>query len=127
MCKESKDSSLFYLNRGGKNDGFQYNCKPCLTEYNKQRYARPGEKEKYRNRDLKRLCGIDLELFELVLSEQGGVCKICNKVESHKWHADHDHITCKFRAVLCGNCNRGLGQFKDNAMNLINAAKYLSL
>ncbi len=81
----------------------------------------------FRNRDLKRLCNIDLELFDFVLQEQGGVCRICNLVTSEKWHADHDHSTGKFRGILCGTCNRGLGQFKDNPMNLINAAKYLSI
>lgn len=130
MCKESKDSSDFYpFNSEKKNDGFQYNCKSCLTEYNKARYKRPGYAEKIRNRDLKRLCGIDLELFEFVLQEQGGVCRICKGPKSDKtgWHADHDHTSSKFRGVLCGNCNRGLGQFKDNAATLINAATYLSL
>lgn len=38
---------------------------------------------------------------------------------------DHDHVTGKFRGMLCNHCNRGLGNFKDNINNLEKAILYL--
>ena len=40
-------------------------------------------------------------------------------------HIDHNHKTNKIRGILCGNCNMGLGHFKDNLDVLKNAIKYL--
>ena len=40
--------------------------------------------------------------------------------------ADHEHtIPPKPRGLLCGLCNKGLGQFKDDPILLENAAIYL--
>lgn len=49
------------------------------------------------------------------------VCEICGKVEktSHNYKTisklavDHDHKTCKFRGLLCCDCNRKLGWFEN--------------
>jgi hypothetical protein len=38
---------------------------------------------------------------------------------------DHNHENGKFRGMLCHHCNRGLGNFKDNIINLENAILYL--
>lgn len=61
------------------------------------------------------------------LREQGGGCLICGTrtVGSARWHGDHDHSTGKFRGVLCGKCNMGLGLFRDDAALLSKAAEYL--
>ena len=47
-----------------------------------------------------------------MLAEQGGLCAICKSAPAA--HVDHDHATGAVRALLCFNCNGGLGQFKDN-------------
>lgn len=38
---------------------------------------------------------------------------------------DHDHKTNKFRGLVCGRCNQGLGHFQDNIEILKLAIKYL--
>lgn len=72
---------------------------------------------------------VDLE------KSQNGVCKICGESEKHKKRlsVDHDHACCSgqgscgkcIRGLLCSNCNRVLGQLKDNKVLLQNMIDYL--
>ena len=63
------------------------------------------------------------------LVEQGMKCAICATKRSggRGWHGDHDHVTGKFRGVLCHQCNVGLGHFKDDTRILNLAIRYLEL
>lgn len=57
---------------------------------------------------------------------QGGRCDICkDRIEISTCNVDHNHDTDENRGLLCGFCNRGLGQFKDTLYNLKEAVKYL--
>ena len=38
---------------------------------------------------------------------------------------DHNHVTSKVRGLLCNNCNRGIGNFKDKKELLLKAISYL--
>jgi hypothetical protein len=80
--------------------------------------------------------GITQEDYMLMLEAQKGVCKICgnpprlkdhkvNKDNSTYLHVDHDHTTGRVRGLLCGRCNKGLGQFRDNPEFLAKAALYV--
>ena len=66
--------------------------------------------------------GVTKEWFEEQL-ELG--CAICSAPLTTRAHIDHDHATNKVRGVLCGLCNKGLGQFMDSIPNLRNAITYL--
>ena len=46
------------------------------------------------------------------------ICRICGAV-------DHNHTTGQVRELLCENCNRGLGIFKDDPNLLHSAINYL--
>ena len=59
---------------------------------------------------------------------QGWQCKICAKDlrgAGRQLQIDHCHKSGKVRALLCGPCNRALGQMHDDPAKLRKAADYL--
>jgi len=72
----------------------------------------------------KQLYGVDRAKWDAMLQGQNGVCAICKTCLPAT--VDHDHLTNEVRGLLCGNCNRGLGAFKDDQSILIAAADYLA-
>ncbi len=81
----------------------------------------------------KKKYGITPEQYDELLALQRGVCAICGQPERSKTRnghvkalaVDHDHETGEVRGLLCDNCNRGLGHFKDDAERLAAAVAYL--
>jgi len=57
---------------------------------------------------------ITYEIYNKTLEEQQNKCKICDREPTSTLHADHDHKTGKFRALLCTSCNNGLGIYEKN-------------
>ena len=54
-------------------------------------------------------------------------CGICDKfVDGPDKNIDHDDDNGLVRGILCNKCNRGIGNFDDNAWRLAKAAEYLS-
>jgi len=64
-----------------------------------------------------------------MVNEQNNACAICGFAfydRIHRYlHVDHDHHTGELRELLCENCNRLIGQAKENPLILINACNYL--
>src|SRR5574341_1486553 len=90
--------------------------------------AHPKEKhDANRKSNLKMWYGITIENYETMFQKQHGKCVICGYSETAGRHlsVNHSHTTGKVRALLCGNCNRGLGIFKDNPELLLKASNYL--
>ena len=58
---------------------------------------------------------------------QRNLKEISKKGQKHlqSWVLDHCHHTETFRGWICGNCNTGLGAFKDNIDRVRNAVSYL--
>jgi hypothetical protein len=76
----------------------------------------------------KRRTGTTKEQYEQAFIEQKGCCAICKTHQSElkvSLCADHDHITGKFRGLLCRKCNVGIGFFKDSPELLLKAINYL--
>jgi len=75
--------------------------------------------------------GLTLLDYYLMFEMQGQVCAICRtdvpvRGRAYDWFAvDHDHKTGKVRGLLCSQCNRGLGSFRDNQIFLATAVEYL--
>ena len=80
-------------------------------------------KEVVRANKLRNRYGITPEDFDLMVKQQHGKCAICKQKE--KLTIDHCHSSGKVRGLLCGNCNRGLGLFKDNLTAIKNAGRYI--
>jgi hypothetical protein len=98
--------------------GLHTYCLPCHNARGRASLEKVGGSRTYH---LQRRYGISAEEADAMLVAQGGVCAICNVAPAV--HVDHDHATGAVRALLCFNCNGGLGQFKDDP-KLLHAAAY---
>jgi Recombination endonuclease VII len=87
--------------------------------------ATPKRKAKDRDDTLQRKYGITLEQYEQMRLDQDNKCAICSNEFTKSPHTDHDHETGEVRSLLCGTCNKGLGQFKDDPELLRKAAVYI--
>jgi hypothetical protein len=95
-------------------------CKPCHNARGRAAKEKVGGSRTYH---LKRRYGITAADADAMLAAQGGVCAICQTAPAA--HVDHDHETGAVRALLCFNCNGGLGQFRDDPAVLRAAADYV--
>ena len=136
-CKEIKPHAEFSKDRKNiRHKGLAYYCKACASrrtrEHHRKRIAAGDEEYKQAKRDayFKTKYNISLTEREEMLRGQAHKCAICKVALSESGygtHTDHCHETGKIRAILCTNCNRGLGHFQDNAKLLRAAAMYLDI
>jgi hypothetical protein len=96
-------------------------CRPCHNARGRASLEKAGGSRTYH---LQKRYGITAEQFDAMLAQQSGVCAIC-EVEPAV-HVDHDHVTGRIRALLCFNCNGGLGNFRDDPLFLYAAAEYVA-
>ena len=109
-CHIPKDLSEFHKHKGRKFNVTEY-CKLCrnILIVSKRYKLTP-------------------EAYIELLEGQEYRCGICGTHRSKLKKGlavDHDHITGKIRGLLCGNCNNGIGRFKDDAELLHRAIIYL--
>ena len=114
-------------------------CKKCETIFSP---SAPSEKYcsnacgswVFDDNYLRKNYGIGKDDYERMYQEQEGVCKICGgegfsmhkkSKDSLKLVVDHCHTTGVVRGLLCHNCNRGLGLFKDSEVFMRKALSYL--
>lgn len=100
----------------------------------KEYYKKSGKEKKSthykttrRNATLVSRYGITEEDFNHLFAKQKGVCAICAKEYHLTLHVDHCHSSGVVRGLLCNNCNRGLGHFKDSIETLRKAINYLEI
>ena len=102
---------------------------PEQAKNNRRRYYEENKEKEIQystNYNRLRKIGITPEQYNTLLQKQNGVCAICKQTCSRALAADHCHTTGKVRGLLCNNCNRGLGHFKDSRELLETASAYLN-
>lgn len=118
-CDAVKELDDFPRNKNTRTGRAPY-CKACHNVRGQMSKIRAGGSRTYH---LKRRYGITAAEADVMLAAQDGLCAICRVAPAA--HVDHDHATAKVRALLCFNCNGGLGQFKDRIEVLEAAVGYL--
>ena len=127
ICKIVKKNSEYHTAHSDRNPvrPFACICKEC-------RNKKDNEKDKetqFRRRNQLVKYNLTLEEYNIMLENQNYKCDICKddlkQLDTRKVHVDHCHSTGKVRGVLCGDCNTGLGRFKDNITILKEAINYL--
>jgi len=131
-CKKIVHKDLFTLHAWKRRHP---RCKPCtsISAY-KSKIKNQDTYKAYRERAsaisrksyLRRTWNISIEQFNALRDLQEGKCAIC-KIESKVMHIDHNHATGKIRALLCNNCNRGIGHLKESSSIMLAAIEYLKL
>lgn len=116
-CEEFLPEDQFNKDRR-RIDGLAIICRKCRrNEHVKYRYKMTSEQLDH--------------MFEL----QGSMCAICEDGldRASHWTVDHNHDCCPsekscglcIRAILCRQCNSGIGLFKDDVERLRKAIDYL--
>lgn len=114
-CGRRKSLERFHRARD-RRTGRRPTCKACVREYSKQ--------HRLRNRCAQH--GITLDDYERMMHEQKGRCRICRTSFGQRPPVvDHCHAEGYVRGLLCGECNLGLGKFRDDPELLREAVRYL--
>ncbi len=95
-----------------------------MRVYVKKYYA--DNPKAHRAYKIRKAYGIGYDQFEKMLAAQNGRCAICRSLPKVKFlSVDHCHKTGTVRGLLCDDCNRGLGLFRDIPARMRAAAKYI--
>ena len=133
MCGEEKLTTAFRNRGGAQKHLLKSRCNSCMyKEHRRWTEENPDRVREYREKDtwtLAKRCarrGITPEQLVDQFERQECCCAICKQEVALMDSAiDHNHETGEFRGVLCRQCHRALGMFKDSPTVLRNALDYL--
>jgi hypothetical protein len=123
-----------FRSRGGVNAHLlKSKCNKCLYKEHRSWVSNNLDRvSEYRKKDpwtLAKRCsrrGITPEQLVDCYERQECCCAICKtEIKLDASAIDHNHETGEFRGVLCKQCNRALGMFKDSPQILLRAVEYL--
>ena len=104
--------------------------KLCGTCYN--RVQRANNPRRNLANDLRKNFGMSLGDYDKLFESQNGKCALCGADANDtvngkvtRLAVDHNHETGEIRGLLCGNCNRGIGNLQDSTKILTKAIDYL--
>ncbi len=114
----------FFVKKGKTDTQWRFNspCKSCANIRRNREY----QQEYHRIKTF----GVGNEEYNGMLAKQNNSCAICKCDRSEvnrNFAVDHCHTSGKIRALLCVNCNLGLGNFKDSPTFLKEAVRYLKI
>jgi len=119
QCRQDLSPENFYVRKSGRLNSWCKKCSRVRCQKNTKRY------------NLAKL-NITLDEYYRLCDKQNNLCAICGRPETvfnqfglRNLCVDHDHITGKFRGLLCSQCNHLLGNAKDSIGVLLNAIRYL--
>ncbi len=136
-CKELKLLNEFFYRTKKRLLRSSY-CKNCFQDINVaykkknpekikvikcKEYAK--NKRKYLEAHYIKRYGIDHDQYDEMCAKQNNLCVICQIPHLKKLVIDHCHSTGKVRDLLCTNCNRMVGDSKENINTLLNAIEYI--
>jgi len=124
-CRKHKQWADFYTNRRNR-DGLSRECKECCKKAANARSQANGKDYRHSGY-LRRQYGLRIADVMRIIRDQNGVCAICGRSNYHgrRLDVDHDAETGRVRGMLCGKCNRGMGNFDHDPDRLRAAAQYL--
>lgn len=119
-CQQEKSLTEFPIAKN-RPSGRASHCKQCR----KTRY--PYNPARHKISHLLNRYGLEWEQYLDLYEKQNNQCAICHCSIGLNGtaHVDHCHVTNKVRGLLCVNCNKGLGSFKDSGIFLRDAATYV--
>ena len=141
-CKIEKPFSSYFKDNNRK-IGIRCKCIECCKidtyswrEKNRSGYNnyaaawRAKNPGKQHATDIKRLYGLKIEDYNVLLAAQSCQCKICGKqhdssLKRGRLYVDHNHTTGAVRGLLCSECNRGIGAMRDSVELLEKSIAYL--
>lgn len=123
LCKLVKPRSDF-RRKAASPDGLRPWCNDCYKIKRGPNYKPTTERKRAIHR--KNRYGLGEDEYNAMLQSQDGRCAICGHKPLFKiLVVDHCHDTGAVRGLLCHDCNRGLGSFRDNSDICKLAAQYL--
>lgn len=133
LCGEEKSHSAFRSRGGSQHHLLKSRCNTCLYKEHRQwTDSNPEKVREYREKDswtLAKRCarrGITPEQLVDAFERQECACAICHdQIKLIDSAIDHNHASGEFRGVLCRQCNRALGMFRDSPTILRSALGYL--
>lgn len=141
-CGQDKNISEFHK-RSESPTGYRHQCKKCLNQLKKEwadknpdfqlkrkiYTSRPEVKQRKaevsRNSHLSKNYNLNIEQYNIKLSNQDNKCAICKQQTTKTLCVDHNHTTGQIRDLLCDSCNQAIGFFKEDINNLKSAIEYL--
>ena len=101
---------------------YETNREAIIAKVAAWNFANPSRK---RQAQLRRDYGLGSDDYRNFLVGQAGRCLVCLRVPKRDLDVDHAHRTGRVRGLICGLCNRGIGNLGDDPRRLRAAAAYV--
>lgn len=127
-CEIAKPSDDFTILRTHTNKTYRRRvCRDCFNLATRKRRTTVLLVTRQRYRRMRQLAkyGLTPEYYQKQVELQDGKCLICKK-PTDKLYVDHNHVTGKFRGLICLKCNTVIGMADDEPTILEAAVEYLN-